>query len=68
MIAVFGTVWFYERGIANILYLRRFKDKYNDRYYHNEYIFVIMNPTHEVLFNTSGGRSNTTTRGIGAWY
>ena len=47
----FGMLWFDKVGISNIIYLINSKDKHDVRYYHDEDIFAVLKPMHEVLFN-----------------
>ena len=48
-------LWFDEVGIYNILYFSKIKEKHDVRYYHDENIFAVLKPMHEVLFNTRVG-------------
>ena len=64
----FGMLWFDEVGISNILSFIKVKEKHGVRYYHDEEIFAILKPIHEVLFNPRGGVYNTIIRGNGTWH
>ena len=55
MLSGFGTVWFYEGGITNISSFAKVNKYYNLWYYHNEYVFTVLKPTHEVIFQPSNG-------------
>ena len=48
-------LWFYKVGISNIIYFSKIKEKHNVRYYHDEYIFTLLNPMHGFLFNPRVG-------------
>ena len=54
-VPVFRMLWFDEVGISNILSFRNIKDKQDVLYYHDRYIFVVLKPMHEVLFNPRMG-------------
>ena len=65
----FGMLWFDEVGISNIIYFSKIKEKHNVRYYHNEDIFAVLKPMHEVIFNPRvGGGSNTMTHRNKTWH
>ena len=51
----FGMLWFDEVGISNIIYFSKIKEKHNVWYYHNEDIFAVLKPMHEVIFNPRVG-------------
>ena len=48
-------LWFDEVGISNIISFSKIKEKQDVRYYHDEYIFTVLKPIHEVLFNPRVG-------------
>ena len=50
-----GKLWFDEIGIYNILSFIKAKEKHGVWYYHDEYIFTVLNPIHAVLFNPRVG-------------
>ena len=64
----FGMLWFDEVGISNTLSFIKVKEKNYVRYYHDEYIFTLLNPMHGFLFNSIVGGSNTMTRSNRTWH
>ena len=46
----FGTVWFDKGGIANILSVIKVSKEYKLWLYHNKDVFIVLEPTYEVIF------------------
>ena len=58
----FGTMWFDEGGIAKILSFAKVRKEYELWYYHNEDVFTVLKPKHELISNQLSGAYTFTTR------